>query len=118
MRSLALVLGVAACARGGHNGTPHDAPPQPPVDAPVPRPDAPPDAPRPDGPSCPGPGAAGPHLLLSEIALTPDTGEFIEIVNPTGATVDLSTYYLSDNGGYWKLPQATPNLGASDFIAR
>ena len=115
MRYLALVLGVAACARGGDQPGPHDAPPPRP-DAPAP--DAPPDSPLPDGRVCPSPGAAGPHLLLSEVTLSPAGGEFIELVNPTGATVDLSTYYLSDNGNYWKLPASTPNLGAADFIAR
>lgn len=115
MRYLVLVLGVAACARGS-NGTTHDAPLPPPADAPAP-PDAPPDA-LPDGRSCPSPGASGPHLLLSEVTLSPAGSEFIEIVNPTGAAVDLSSYYLSDNGAYWKLPQSTPNLGAADFIAK
>ena len=36
------------------------------------------------------------HLLLSEIAVRPDSDEFIEIINPTGFTVNLDNYYLSD----------------------
>lgn len=114
MKFLVAVLGLCACARGGMDRPVRDAPPEP-QDAPPPRPDAPP---APDAAGCPLPGAAGPHVLLSEVALSPAGGEFIEIVNPTGATVDLSTYYLSDNGNYWRLPVATPNLGASDFVAR
>ena len=119
MRSLALVLVglatcLAACARGGNHGTSSDAP-RPPADAPPDMPDSP--MPGPDA-SCPSPGAAGPHVLLTEVALSPAGSEFIEIANPTSAAVDLSNYYLSDSGDYWKLPVATPNLGAADFIAR
>ena len=47
----------------------------------------------------PTPNAATPaadHLLLSEIAVTPSEGEFVEIHNPTGAVIDLSDVYLSD----------------------
>lgn len=111
---LGIVLGWGACARGDKD-TFQDAPAAPP-DSPVA--DAPADSPPIDGPSCPMPAASGPHLLLSEVALSPAGGEFIEITNPTGAVVDLSSYYLSDNGLYWKLPMALPNLGAADFIAR
>jgi hypothetical protein len=32
--------------------------------------------------------------------------------------VDLSTYYLSDFGGYWKEPAAVPTVDGGDFIAR
>ncbi len=35
-------------------------------------------------------------VLLSEIVVTPTAGEFIEIHNPTGETVDLTNYYLTD----------------------
>ncbi len=35
-------------------------------------------------------------LLLSEIAVTPTNGEFVEIFNPTAQTVDLSNYYVTD----------------------
>jgi predicted extracellular nuclease len=35
-------------------------------------------------------------LLLSEIVVTPTGGEFIEIHNPMGAAVDLSSVYLTD----------------------
>ena len=39
---------------------------------------------------------AAPDLLISEIAVTPTSGEFIEIYNPTAAAVDLSDVYLTD----------------------
>ncbi len=42
------------------------------------------------------PDPAAPLLLLSEIAVTPTEGEFIEIYNPTGAAIDLSNVYLTD----------------------
>jgi len=37
-----------------------------------------------------------PDVLLSEIAVTPTGGEFIEIYNPSAAAVDLSDVYLTD----------------------
>ncbi len=35
-------------------------------------------------------------LLLTEVVVTPTGGEYVEIHNPTGASVDLSLYYLFD----------------------
>jgi predicted extracellular nuclease len=46
------------------------------------------------GSDAPPPSAVG--LLLTEIVVTPTAGEFVEIYNPTGGTVDLSNYYLTD----------------------
>ena len=112
------VVLLAACARGGMDGpTFQDAPPQQ-IDAPMQQIDAPMqpiDAPP---SSCFTPGSPGMHLLLSEVCLSPSGSEFIEITNPTGATVDLSTYYLADNGNYWKLPAGAPVLTTNDFIVR
>jgi subtilisin family serine protease len=54
----------------------------------------------------------GSHLLVSEVGMrgfnsaVTDSAEFIEIHNPTAATIDLSTYYLSDVNGYAALPVA------------
>lgn len=42
------------------------------------------------------PAVAAPAILLSEIAVTPTAGEFIEIHNPTAAAIDLSDIYLTD----------------------
>ncbi len=52
----------------------------------------------PDSTNCPEPQGppAAPQLLLTEVRVTPTTGEFIEIYNPTGATIDLSNVYLTD----------------------
>lgn len=57
------------------------------------------------------------HLLLTEVALSPTGGEFIEITNPGSTDVSLADYYLSDSGEYWKLPAGVPAITASDFIA-
>lgn len=63
------------------------------------------------------------HLLLTEAVLTPTAGEFIEIYNPTGSTVDLTNYYLSDDEDYALYPGTfgagpAPSIGSSDFIAQ
>lgn len=63
------------------------------------------------------------HLLLSEAALTPTSDEFVEIYNPTFATVDLTDVYLSDDADYALLPGASgsgpaPDIAEFDFIAR
>jgi len=67
-------------------------------------------------------GGDGAHLLISEVSSL-GSGEFVEIFNPTKATIDLSTYYLSDANDYWKLPgQVAGNLtiaiAASDFLVK
>ncbi len=63
------------------------------------------------------------HLLLSEAVLTPPSGEYIEIYNPTGSTVDLTNYYLSDDEDYALYPGTfgigpAPTIIPSDFIAQ
>ena len=149
-RTMRLVLSVlvatAACASGSSE-QPVDAPTSSPDGR---TPDAPaPDAANPDGPG-PGPDAAvidarvvdaaaidapppidaappidGPppvitSLLLSEVVLTPTGGEFVEIVNPTAAAVDLANFYLSDASQYFRLPAgvAAVTADATDFIAK
>ena len=67
-------------------------------------------------------GGDGAHLLISEVSSL-GSGEFVEIFNPTKATIDLSTYYLSDANDYWKLPghvagNLTIAIAASDFLVR
>ncbi len=89
-------------------GTP-DAPASPPADAAV----------QPPQMDAPGGGGGGPTaLLLTEVVLAPSTGEFVEIVNPGSTAVDLSTYYLSDNGNYFRLPAGAPTLDTGDFIVK
>lgn len=57
------------------------------------------------------------HLLLTEIK--GDGAEFIEIWNPTSRTIDLSNYYLSDVGDYWRYPSSSLVIpDANDFIVR
>ncbi|HEX8106987.1 MAG TPA: hypothetical protein VF516_04625 [Kofleriaceae bacterium] len=68
-----------------------------------------------------GPPPSSP-LLLSEVVLTtvpgtPDPGEMIEIVNTSPDDVDLSTYYLSDSGNYYRLP-VTAMVDSTDFIVK
>ena len=63
------------------------------------------------------------HLLLTEAVVSPTSDEFIEIYNPTGAPVDLTNYYLSDDEDY-ALYAGTfgngpaPNIISSDFIVQ
>ena len=71
-----------------------------------------------------GGGTQADHLVISELAVAPNEGEFVEIYNPTAASVDLTDYYLSDNSAYvgiqlgdpWN-PVTSNNL-PTDFLAR
>jgi len=66
------------------------------------------------------------HLILSELVLTPNDGEYVIITNPTDKDVDLSNYYLTDgtdvsNGkAYYKLPGGSDywSGAGTDFICR
>jgi lamin tail-like protein len=115
--TLALGLAIAAgCAKGGapaHHGDggTDDAPcgdcdgPPLPTDG-DPHHDAPP----------PPPGG---HLLLSEVVVAPTGGEFVEIVNPTTAAVDLTHYYLADNGNYYRVPSTSAvTVDSGDFVVK
>jgi hypothetical protein len=57
------------------------------------------------------------HLLISEVVLA-GAGEYIEIVNPTAATVDLGKYYLADSTSYWRVSGNPFQPPLSDFIAK
>lgn len=57
-------------------------------------------------------------LLLTEVVLAPSTGEFIEIANPGSTPIDLSGYYLSDSGTYFRAPAGAPTVDSTDFIVR
>lgn len=75
-----------------------------------------------------GSGGAAPHLLISEVVMTPTAGEFIEICNSTSEPIDLTDVYLSDDwwtgvtppACYCRLPEAGYAAGVhvSDFIVR
>jgi hypothetical protein len=62
-------------------------------------------------------------LLLTEAVVTPTSDEYLEIYNPTGAPVDLTNYYLSDDDDY-ALYAGTfgngpaPVIISSDFIVQ
>lgn len=69
------------------------------------------------------------HVVISEIVVTPTSGEFIEIFNPTVSAVDLTDYYLSDNNTYFRIPGnnsasdpnnagPAPSIPSSDFIVK
>jgi len=62
------------------------------------------------------------HLLLTEVTVAGGAA-FIEIYNPTGQTVDLRNYYLSDHQTYFQYPAHVAGNVAltfdnSDFLAR
>lgn len=72
-----------------------------------------------DGPASPDAGELSEvGLLLSEVALAPTEGEFIEIVNPTTEPVLLTDYFLADTGVYFQLPAGRPSVDATDFIVQ
>ncbi|MBW2458328.1 MAG: lamin tail domain-containing protein, partial [Deltaproteobacteria bacterium] len=58
------------------------------------------------------------HLLISEVAAVPTAGEFIEIYNPTLASVDLSNVYLTDRNDYYLITQGPISGVGSDFVAK
>ena len=78
--------------------------------------------------------SAGEHVLISEVATAYGVnhwlGEYVELVNPTAAAIDLSDYYLTDftadpTAGqfHWKLPTGVDFGPANtsnhpDFIVR
>ena len=71
------------------------------------------------------PAAASAHLLITEVTVTPTDGEFVEIYNASGSTVDLSDYYITDaiynqdpEPDYVNLVDGTYTPYDSDFLAR
>ncbi len=66
------------------------------------------------------------ELLLTELVIVPDTGEYIEIYNPSAMALDLTDVYLTDatfaGGGvyYYNLPTGSNAGGGGfgDFFAR
>jgi hypothetical protein len=68
-----------------------------------------------------GSGTAGDHLLISEVCILPDQGEFIEVINPTTAELDLTDYYVADNSAYHKVTSGPWNpvgTEGTDFLVR
>ncbi len=69
------------------------------------------------------PAIAQNHLIISEFAVTPTPGEFVEIYNPTTSAIDLSNYYLSDevfnnNNNYINVVKGGFTAFASDFMVK
>jgi hypothetical protein len=117
MRLVVALVCVAGCARGGMSSTSDGAPgPKDAAGSADGSGDASAIDAAPDSPSIGGGGDA--HLLLTEVCLGPTGSEFVEIANTTGGAVDLSHYYLSDNGNYWKLPAGVPTVTTGDFIVK
>jgi len=126
------VFAAAACGDNIHppgdtdGPTVADAPPGTPdagddIDAPPDTPDGAIDAAVADAsPADANTAALWPHLVITEVDVD-GTDEFVEIYNPTGASVNLRQYYLSDANNYWRMPEDANNpvaLDGSDFILR
>jgi hypothetical protein len=71
----------------------------------------------------------GDHLILSEVCVSPNAAEFIELHNPTAAAIELSQYYLWDatysdtatpanNRYYWMIASLTSFGSNNDFAVR
>ncbi|PJF33951.1 MAG: hypothetical protein CUN57_00810, partial [Phototrophicales bacterium] len=60
------------------------------------------------------------HLLITEFAVTPTSGEFIEIYNPTADSIDLTDYYITDatfaGGGTFYYQIVEGGGGGGDFF--
>ncbi len=68
---------------------------------------------------CSGCTQAADHLLITEIAIGPAGAEFVELLNPTSTSVDLSDYAIADTHRY---AEAAAGVAAavvsSDFAAQ
>ncbi len=58
------------------------------------------------------------HLLISEIQVSPDNQEFIEIFNPNPFPVSLTDYYLTDYNTYYQLVRNIFSSDAGDFLVK
>jgi len=86
----------------------------------------------PYSPSLPGdlPDLEPEKLLVTQVCTTPTNGEFIEIHNPAGFSVNMGDYYLTDaiygpgNTNYWRIAEGSPDASTigggvfNDFHAR
>jgi hypothetical protein len=106
------VMCAVGCAKGGSNTVTI-------IDADDDRgdDDADTDAPSRRHPDTPPP-SMGAKLLITEIALAPSPGEFVEILNPGAVDVSLRNYYLSDHSSYFRLPTGAPTVDTGDFLAQ
>ena len=61
------------------------------------------------------------HIIFSRITITPNDAEMVAIYNPTPDAINLSNYYLSDEGSYYYNLPLDDNYWSesnSSFIAR
>ncbi len=75
-----------------------------------------------------GPVRAIDHILITEFAVSPTDGEFLEIHNPTANAVDLTHYFLSDLhwsgdaiSSYWRVTDGAlvmTDAARFDFLAQ
>jgi len=66
---------------------------------------------------------AADHLLITEFCVSPTEGEFVEIYNPTGSTIDLTDYYLTDDcymgdNDYIYVVNGATNVYSYDFLVQ
>jgi lamin tail-like protein len=59
-----------------------------------------------------------PHLLISELVVTPTGAEYVEIYNPTSQAISLSQIYLADLNTYYLVTQGPVAVGTSDFVVK
>ena len=57
-------------------------------------------------------------LLLTEVVVSATPAEYVEIYNPTSASVDLTNYYLADFDAYYALVTSTSPTSSTDFLVR
>ena len=61
------------------------------------------------------------HIIFSRITTTPNDAEMVSITNPTSSAINLSNYYLSDEGSsYFNLPSNEGYWSGSNskFVAK
>jgi hypothetical protein len=66
--------------------------------------------------------AGADHVVISEVAVAPAGGEFVEIWNRGASAVTLDHYYLSDNSAYYGIATGQPwnpvATAETDFLAQ
>src|SRR4030042_4965557 len=58
------------------------------------------------------------HLLISEIQVSPDTMEYIEVFNPNPVPLSLDNYYLTDYNTYYQLVENAFPSATGDFLVQ
>ena len=58
------------------------------------------------------------HPLISEIQVSPESQEFIEIFNPNPFSLSLDNYYLTDYNTYYQLVNSVFSTASGDFLVK